>query len=109
MSCPDSSAVSRRADEKGRHLFIGATANGGQACFGIKRIFVHEDVYDAVRDELVALAKAAKVGDPLHPDIFMGPMQNKALQDKLGYVSTWSLIITMQPECKLIYGNCRCT
>ncbi|KAI1797447.1 aldehyde dehydrogenase [Ganoderma leucocontextum] len=66
-----------------QHLFIGATANGGQACFGMKRLYVHEDVYDAVRDELVALAKAAKVGDPFDSETFMGPMQNRALQDKL--------------------------
>ncbi|PIL29861.1 hypothetical protein GSI_08068 [Ganoderma sinense ZZ0214-1] len=66
-----------------QHLFIGATGNGGQACFGIKRIFIHEDIYDAVRDELVVLAKGAKVGDPFDKDTFIGPMQNPTLQDKL--------------------------
>ena len=69
-----------------RHLFIGATGNGGQACFGIKRIFVHEDVYDAVRDHIVVLAKGAKVGNPFDQDTFIGPMQNPTLQTKLKYV-----------------------
>nr|VWP01256.1 Glucans biosynthesis glucosyltransferase H (EC [Ganoderma boninense] len=69
-----------------QHLFIGATGNGGQACFGIKRLFIHEDIYEAVRDELVVLAKGAKVGDPFDKDTFIGPMQNPALQDKLKYV-----------------------
>ena len=39
-----------------------------------------------MRDELVVLAKGAKVGDPFDKDTFIGPMQNPALQDKLKYV-----------------------
>ncbi|OCH90314.1 aldehyde dehydrogenase family protein [Obba rivulosa] len=46
-------------------------------CAAIKRLYIHEEVYDALRDELVAYARTIKVGDPAQPDIGMGPVQNR--------------------------------
>ena len=34
-------------------LFWGAYQNNGQFCNSIKRVYIHEDVYDDVRDALV--------------------------------------------------------
>ncbi len=72
-------------------LFLGATHNAGQVCFTMKRLFVHEKVYDAVKAELIAMAKEVKLGNPFDPDVTMGPVQNKALYDRLRYVYIGSL------------------
>ncbi|TBU38412.1 aldehyde dehydrogenase [Dichomitus squalens] len=66
-----------------QHLFLAATSNAGQICFNTKRLYIHEDVYDAVRDEIVALARAAVVGDPFDPETTIGPVQNQRQYDKL--------------------------
>ncbi len=43
-------------------LFFGAFFNNGQACAAIKRLYVHEDVYEAVCTELAAFARGIKTG-----------------------------------------------
>ncbi|TBU32695.1 NAD-dependent succinate aldehyde dehydrogenase [Dichomitus squalens] len=66
-----------------QRLFIGAINNAGQQCFAMKRLFIHEDIYDAVRDEIVTLARHAKVGNPFDPETIMGPVQNQRVYEKL--------------------------
>lgn len=58
-------------------LFQGMFSNSGQICVALKRVYVHEKVYDAVRDALVAHAKKIKVGDPSDPSTEIGPIQNR--------------------------------
>ncbi|KAK0458971.1 aldehyde dehydrogenase family protein [Desarmillaria tabescens] len=58
-------------------LFWGTFFNSGQICAALKRIYIHEDIYDAVRDELVAYTKTIRIGDCLDPEVGMGPVQNK--------------------------------
>ena len=53
-------------------------ALAGQACIAIKRVYVHDSIYDAVCDELGRLARKTVVGDGLEPGTQMGPIQNKA-------------------------------
>lgn len=49
-------------------------ANAGQVCISVQRVFVHEDLYDQVRDAMVATAGRLVVGDPRQPDTDVGPM-----------------------------------
>ncbi|MGG2561181.1 aldehyde dehydrogenase family protein [Pseudomonas aeruginosa] len=66
-------------------LFGAAFFNSGQVCAIIKRLYVHDAIYDALCDELAALASAAEVGSDAHSQF--GPIQNKAQLDKvLGYL-----------------------
>jgi len=44
-------------------IFEGAFQNSGQVCLAIKRLYVHESVYDEICDELVAIAKSTVVDD----------------------------------------------
>jgi acyl-CoA reductase-like NAD-dependent aldehyde dehydrogenase len=68
-------------------IFAGATLNSGQVCFAIKRLYVHDSVYDAFCDELGKLARETVVGDGLEPGTQMGPIQNKAQFEKVkGYI-----------------------
>ena len=54
-------------DEVAEKIFFGAFFNTAQICVATKRLYVHEDVYDGLRDRLSAIAKATKVGDGSEP------------------------------------------
>jgi acyl-CoA reductase-like NAD-dependent aldehyde dehydrogenase len=58
-------------------LFWAAFQNNGQFCNATKRLYVHEEVYDEVLEELVAYARNIKVGDGAEPDTQIGPIQNE--------------------------------
>lgn len=64
-------------------LFWAAFQNNAQFCNATKRLYVHEDVYDAVLEELVAFAKTQKVGDGAKPDTAIGPIQNQPQFEKV--------------------------
>ena len=55
-------------------IIYGAFYQSGQSCIGVQRILVHEDVYDAFREKLVAGTRALKMGDPQDEEVFIGPM-----------------------------------
>ena len=59
-------------------IYAAAMFNSGQGCIAIKRLYVHDSIYDAVCDELGRLARATVVGDGLEPGTQMGPLQNPA-------------------------------
>jgi acyl-CoA reductase-like NAD-dependent aldehyde dehydrogenase len=59
-------------------LFMSAFINTAQVCIATKRLYIHESIYDELRDRLHAIAKATKVGDGLEPDTVLGPLQNAA-------------------------------
>jgi acyl-CoA reductase-like NAD-dependent aldehyde dehydrogenase len=52
----------------------------------MKRLYIHEKVYDAVRDALVEYARKAKIGDPSDPSTEFGPIQNRIHYEKVKYV-----------------------
>jgi acyl-CoA reductase-like NAD-dependent aldehyde dehydrogenase len=62
-------------------LFWGAFINTGQTCAALKRLYVHEDVYDAVCEELTAVAAAMPMGNGLDEKNVLGPLQNQAQFD----------------------------
>ncbi|MEN8160162.1 MAG: aldehyde dehydrogenase family protein [Myxococcota bacterium] len=55
-------------------IITGAFYQSGQSCISVQRILVHEDVYDELRERLVAAANALPMGDPLDEKTFIGPM-----------------------------------
>lgn len=57
-----------------QRIVIGAFYQSGQSCISVQRILVHERVYDAFKEQLVAATRALKAGDPKHEDTFIGPM-----------------------------------
>jgi aldehyde dehydrogenase (NAD+) len=58
-------------------------SNAGQSCTFGSRIFVHDDVYDKFKSILVSAAQSVKVGDPLDPDTFMGPLFSSGARDRV--------------------------
>jgi acyl-CoA reductase-like NAD-dependent aldehyde dehydrogenase len=68
-------------------IFDGAFQNSGQICLALKRLYVHESVYDEMCDELAELANAAIVDDGLKQGTKLGPLQNKMQYEKVkGYL-----------------------
>ncbi|MDX3884949.1 MAG: aldehyde dehydrogenase family protein [Sphingomonas sp.] len=61
-------------DDAVDRTIFGAFYQSGQSCIGVQRIIVHEKVYDAFRDRLVAKAKALVAGNPHDEATFIGPM-----------------------------------
>ncbi|MDQ4501549.1 aldehyde dehydrogenase family protein [Sinomonas sp. ASV322] len=59
-------------------LFWGAFINTGQTCAALKRLYVHEDIYDAVCEALTAYASQVPMGVGLEEANVLGPLQNKA-------------------------------
>lgn len=57
---------------------FGAVGTAGQRCTSTRRLIVHENVYDKVKESLVEAYKQIKIGDPLDSNNHMGPLIDKA-------------------------------
>jgi acyl-CoA reductase-like NAD-dependent aldehyde dehydrogenase len=68
---------------KAEDLFWGAFINMGQTCACAKRLYVHENDYDAVVDVLSELASQMPMGNGMEDGIVLGPIQNKMQFDKV--------------------------
>ncbi|MGB0954796.1 MAG: aldehyde dehydrogenase family protein [Panacagrimonas sp.] len=64
-------------------IFATAFANSGQVCIAVKRLYVHEKIYEDVLQELINLADAAVVGNGLEEGTTHGPVQNKMQFEKV--------------------------
>jgi len=64
-------------DEVAQKIFFGAFFNSAQICVATKRLYVHEAVYDGLRDRLAAIARTVKVGDGAEQGTVLGPIQNQ--------------------------------
>ncbi|KPI41522.1 putative aldehyde dehydrogenase [Cyphellophora attinorum] len=60
-----------------------AFLNSGQICLAIKRIYVHEDVYEQFRDAAVKFAQTIKSGEGNEEGVFLGPVQNSMQFEKV--------------------------
>lgn len=58
-------------------LFWAAFRNNGQICIASKRMYIHKDVYEPLKDAIVDYAKTVKVGDGTEQGTQIGPVQNK--------------------------------
>jgi acyl-CoA reductase-like NAD-dependent aldehyde dehydrogenase len=64
-------------------LFWGGFINNGQTCAALKRLYVHDDVYDEVCTALLDFARTIPMGDGLKDDSQLGPVQNRMQFDKV--------------------------
>ena len=65
-------------DSIAEHIFWAAFRNAGQICIATKRFYIHEDIYDHVRDAIVNYSKTVRVGDGSEQGTQVGPIQNRA-------------------------------
>lgn len=61
----------------------GAFMNNGQTCAALKRLYVHESVYDELCDKLVEALSGIPMGNGLDEENLQGPIQNKMQFDKV--------------------------
>ncbi|HLX28111.1 MAG TPA: aldehyde dehydrogenase family protein [Casimicrobiaceae bacterium] len=64
-------------------LADGAFYNTGQSCCSVERIYVHEAIHDAFVDAFVAEVRGYRVGDPMDPSTYIGPLTRSAQIDVL--------------------------
>ncbi|WP_029040533.1 aldehyde dehydrogenase family protein [Cucumibacter marinus] len=79
----DAGIVLPDADAKAmaEKMFWGAFINNGQTCAALKRLYVHDSIYDEVCDALVEYAKTVKMGVGTDEDNLLGPLQNRMQYD----------------------------
>ena len=65
-------------DDACERIVFGAFYQAGQSCIGVQRILVHEQVYEDLREKLVAATRALRAGDPKDEATFIGPMISEA-------------------------------
>ncbi|MEG0343128.1 MAG: aldehyde dehydrogenase family protein [Acinetobacter sp.] len=63
-------------EQTAQKIFMSAFFNAGQTCACIKRLYLHESIYDAMVAQLAKIADAQIVGDGLDPKTTLGPVQN---------------------------------
>jgi acyl-CoA reductase-like NAD-dependent aldehyde dehydrogenase len=55
----------------------------GQSCISVQRVLAHEDIYIALRRELVEATAAIRHGDPADPGTICGPLIDRANADRV--------------------------
>ncbi|ABR61983.1 aldehyde dehydrogenase family protein [Sinorhizobium medicae] len=64
-----------------RAIAFGAMGTAGQRCTTLRRLFVHESVYDQLVPRLKKAYQSVSVGNPLEPAALVGPLVDKAAFD----------------------------
>jgi aldehyde dehydrogenase (NAD+) len=66
-----------------RAIAFGAMGTAGQRCTTLRRLFVHESVYDQIVPRLRKAYESVSVGDPLEGKALVGPLIDKAAFDNM--------------------------
>ena len=64
-------------------LFWGTFTNGAQFCMAIKRLYIHEDIYDPLAAALMRIARETPMGAGTTPGVKLGPVQNRMQFERL--------------------------
>lgn len=79
----------------------GIFAATGQSCIAGSRLLLQESIHDAFLEKLLALAKTARLGDPMSLDTQIGPVTTRPQYEKvLGYID-----IAKKEGAKLLLGG----
>jgi aldehyde dehydrogenase (NAD+) len=79
----------------------GIFAATGQTCIAGSRLLLQETIHDAFMEKLLALAKTARMGDPMSPDTQVGPVTTPPQYKKvLDYID-----IARKEGAKLMMGG----
>jgi aldehyde dehydrogenase (NAD+) len=66
-----------------RAIAFGAMGTAGQRCTTLRRLFVHESVYDTLVPRLKKAYESVSVGNPLETSALVGPLIDKAAFDNM--------------------------
>tara|TARA_B100000242_G_scaffold266259_2_gene214942 strand:- start:3894 stop:5438 length:1545 start_codon:yes stop_codon:yes gene_type:complete len=57
-----------------RAAIFGAVGTCGQRCTSLRRLFVHESIYDSLVEPLTKAYKSVRIGSPLDAETLVGPL-----------------------------------
>ncbi|MDD8021974.1 MAG: aldehyde dehydrogenase family protein [Paracoccaceae bacterium] len=66
-----------------RAVAFGAMGTAGQRCTTMRRLFVHDSVYDALVPRLIKAYASVSVGNPLETQALVGPLVDKLAFDAM--------------------------
>jgi 1-pyrroline-5-carboxylate dehydrogenase len=86
MGGKNATVVSRHADIERAATGIVRSAFGlqGQKCSACSRVYVERPVAAALRERMVELTRAIRIGDPTRRENWMGPLINQAAFERYG-------------------------
>jgi aldehyde dehydrogenase (NAD+) len=76
-------APSADLDLAERAIAFAAAGTAGQRCTSLRRLIVHEAIYDALLERLKRVWAALPVGDPLEEGMLVGPLIDEAAVDAM--------------------------
>jgi acyl-CoA reductase-like NAD-dependent aldehyde dehydrogenase len=88
-----------------QYSMIGILSTAGEVCVAGSRLLLHQDIYNVFLEKLVEKFKSVKVGNPLLPDVQMGPViDEKQMNTILKYIEAGK-----QEGARLVCGGRRLT
>jgi aldehyde dehydrogenase (NAD+) len=72
-----------KVDNAVKGVVSGIFAATGQTCIAGSRVLVHKSIHDEFLDKFIALAKTARMGDPMSLDTQVGPVTTKPQFQKI--------------------------
>jgi aldehyde dehydrogenase (NAD+) len=66
-----------------RGIAFAAMGTAGQRCTTLRRLFVHESVYDKIVPKLINVYGSVKIGDPRTTGVLVGPLIDKPAFDNM--------------------------
>ena len=88
-------------DNAVKSCVAGRMLNAGQSCIAAKRFIVVQSCLKEFIDKVHNEIKKMKMGDPINPDINIGPMVNNIARDELHQ----QVLISIEKGAKLIFGG----
>jgi aldehyde dehydrogenase family 7 protein A1 len=86
-----------------RSCLFAAAGTAGQRCTSLRRLLIHESVFENVRDRMIKAYGGIKIGDPLDHDTLMGPVHTEAAVKE--YLD--GIEIIKKQGGKIVYGGKR--
>ena len=88
-------------DNAVKSCIAGRMLNAGQSCIAAKRFIVVQSCLKEFIDKVHNEIKKMKMGDPINPDINIGPMINNIARDELHQ----QVLISIEKGAKLLFGG----
>jgi len=66
-----------------RAVLFGAVGTAGQRCTTIRRLIVHNSIFDDLKEQLISAYRQLKIGNPLEDGVLMGPLIDSQAVDAM--------------------------
>ncbi len=84
-----------------RATVFGSAGTCGQRCTSTRRLIVHENIFDQIKERLVRLYKNINIGNPLDEDTLVGPMIDEEAVENMQQ----ALRVVQKAGGNVVYGG----